>query len=158
MNLNNENIRENLKKRLELELGLPLTPRSSKQVDNAFNGDCILVENFPIKSINKLKIGNNILKPCDYIIGDSEGIIYLKKIYAGFLYLEYIYGLDESEFSPLLDLMVEYETDVSWNKDVTSIHENNVSVNYDSNLSKGALIQSMISDLKAKYSVVVEMI
>lgn len=54
--------------------------------------------------------------------------------------------------------MIEYENDNSWNKNASSIKENNVTVNYDTNLSKGALIQSMIQDLRNKYGCLVEMI
>lgn len=147
-----------LKKRLELELGLPLTPQSSKKIEKSFDGDIILVENFPILTVETLKIGNNILSHDDYILNESEGCIYLNNNQSGFLYLEYTFGLSEDEYKPLLDLMIEYENDNSWNKNASSIKENNVAVNYDTNLSKGALIQSMIQDLRNKYGCLVEMI
>lgn len=147
-----------LKKRLELELGLPLTPQSSKKIDKSFDGDVILVENFPILTVETLKIGNNALSHDDYILNESEGCIYLNNNQSGFLYLEYTFGLSEDEYKPLLDLMIEYENDNSWNKNASSIKENNVTVNYDTNLSKGALIQSMIQDLRNKYGCLVEMI
>ena len=157
-NTSDEELKEVLKKRLELELGLPLTPKSAKKIEKHFDDDYILVDNFPLQGVSLLKIGGHTLFDEDYCINESEGIIYLNKHYSGLLYLEYSYGLDDSEFEPLLDLMVEYETDTSWNKNATTIHENNVSVSYDSSLGKGARIQSMIDDLKSKYSVVVEMI
>ena len=89
---------------------------------------------------------------------EKEGCIYLKETQKGFLYLEYCYGLPESEYKPLLDLMVEYESDTSWNKDASSIKENNVTVNYDTSVGKGAHIQAMIADLRNRYHCYVEMI
>lgn len=153
-----DDLRETLKKRLELELGLPLTPKLMKQVDRDFDDSTIIVENFPVQEIKSLKIGNDTLTADDYILVESEGIIYLNDNHNGLLYLEYCYGLDESEYGPLLDLMVDYENDTSWTKDASSITEKNVSVSYDTSQGKGARIQSMIQDLRNKYSCVVDMI
>lgn len=153
-----DDLRETLKKRLELELGLPLTPKLMKQVDRDFDDSTIIVENFPVQNIKSLKIGKDTLTTDDYILVESEGIIYLNDNHNGLLYLEYCYGLDESEYGPLLDLMVDYETDTSWTKDASSITEKNVSVSYDTSQGKGARIQSMIQDLRNKYSCVVDMI
>ena len=153
-----EDLKEKLKKRLELELGLPLTPKPTKKVEPNFDDDLVMVEDYPIQRISTFRIGKNTLGEGDYILDESKGIIYLNNHYNGLLYLEYCYGLDEDEYDPLLDLMVEYETDTGWNKNASSIKENNVTVNYDTSLGKGALIRSMIDDLRNKYSCVVEMI
>lgn len=153
-----EDLRETLKKRLELELGLPLTPKLTKKVELHFDDDLIMVENYPIQRIKTFRIGNTTLNEEDYILDESKGIIYLTNHYIGLLYLEYCYGLNEDEYNPLLDLMIEYETDTGWNKNASSIKENNVTVNYDTSLGKGARIQSMITDLRNKYNCVVEMI
>ena len=156
--MSNDDLRETLEKRLELELGFPLTPQSGKQIDNEFNDSIILVDNRPIQSIHCLKIGGKVICENDYVIDDKVGIIYLDRNYSGLLYLEYIYGLDEDEFEPLLDLMMEYELDTGWDKNASSITEKSVSVSYDTSLGKGARIQSMIQDLRNRYSCVVEMI
>lgn len=153
-----EDLKETLKKRLELELGLPLTPTLCKLTDNSFDDDLIMLQNFPVKSIKSLKIGEDTLSEEDYVVDESKGIIYLKKHYSGFLYLEYDYCLSEDEFMPLLDLMMEYESDNGWDKNASSIKENNVTVSYDTSLGKGAIIQNMINDLRLRYSVYVEMI
>ena len=153
-----QDLKETLKKRLELELGLPLTPKLVEKIERDFNNDLILIENFPVQSIETFKIGNETINSDDYILNDSEGVIYLNKSYSGILYLEYYYGLDESEYGALLDLMAEYEMDTGWDKNASSISEKNVTVSYDTSLGKGAIIQSMIQDLKNKYSVYVEMI
>lgn len=157
-NNTSEDLREVLKKRLELELGLPLTPKSCKKVEPHFDDEYIMVENFPIQSVTSLKIGNKIFNAEEYILDESKGIIYLKSQCSGLLCLEYTYCLSDDEYGPLLDLMVEYETDTGWNKNASSIKENNVTVSYDTSMGKGARIQSMINDLKLKYSCYVEMV
>lgn len=152
------NLEEILKKRLELELGLPLTPQPGKQVEQFFDDNIILINTFPIQSIKILKIDDVVLNEEDYILDESEGCIYLKENHKGLLYLEYVYGLQESEYKPLLDLMIEYENDTSWNKNASSVKENNVTVSYDTSVGKGTRIQNMIQDLRNKYSCYVEMI
>ena len=153
-----EELKKNLKKRLELELGLPLTPKLVKKIERDFNDTVILADNFPVKGISTLKIGDTILNDEDYVLDESSGIIYLNKKYAGLLYLEYIYCLDKCEYEPLLDLMVEYEQDTNIYRDASSISEKNVSISFDNNLNKGNRIQAMIEDLKNKYKCHVEMI
>ena len=153
-----EDLKEKLKKRLELELGLPLTPQLGKQVEQSFEDNVILIEDFPVQNIRTLKIDDKIFTEEDYILDEKEGCIYLKENHKGFLYLEYCYCLPKSEYEPLLDLMVEYESDNSWNKDASSIKENNVTVSYDTSVGKGARIQTMIADLRNRYHCYVEMI
>lgn len=154
----NDTLRETLKKRLELELGLPLTPKTVKQVDMRFNDEVLLLDNFPVIKIKLLKIDSKELSSEDYILVENEGTIYLNEHCSGRLYVEYTYGLSEDEYLPLIDLMVDYENDTSWNKDASSITEKNVSISYDTSQGKGARIQSMIQDLRNKYSCVVDMI
>lgn len=156
--ISDETLKENLKKRLELELGLPLTPQVKKQIEQNFDGKVILLQEFPVQSITLLRIGGMIIGSDDYILNESEGCIYLNAYYAGTLYLEYTYCLNESEYMPILDLMLEYEKDNSWNKNASSIKENNVTVSFDTSVGKAARIQSMISDLRNRYSCYVELI
>lgn len=153
-----DELRDHLKKRLELELGLPLTPKPMKQVDKLFNDDVILLGNFPVKEINLIRVDSKELTSEDYLLVETEGTIYLNESCSGRLYVEYTYCLPEDDYSALLDLMVEYENDTSWTKDASSITEKNVSVSYDTSQGKGARIQSMIQDLRNKYSCVVDMI
>lgn len=154
----NDDLKETLKKRLELELGLPLTPKTVKQVDMKFNDNVILLDDFPVIEVKLIKINSNEIASEDYILVENEGTIYLNETCSGRLYVEYTYGLPEEDYLPLLDLMVEYETDTSWKKDASSISEKNVSISYDTSQGKGARIQSMIQDLRNKYACVVDMI
>ncbi|MBO6275613.1 MAG: hypothetical protein J6M91_08805 [Methanobrevibacter sp.] len=154
----NDDLKETLKKRLELELGLPLTPKTVKQVDMKFNDNVILLDDFPVIEVKLIKINSNEIASEDYILVENEGTIYLNETCSGRLYVEYTYGLPEEDYLPLLDLMVEYENDTSWKKDASSISEKNVSISYDTSQGKGARIQAMIQDLRNKYACVVDMI
>ena len=156
--MNDEDLREIMIKRLELELGLPLTQKSAKKIEKNFDDSVIILEHFPLEDINSIKINGNNICHDNYFVNESQGIIYLDHADSGLLYVQYVYGLKPEEYDPLIDLMIEYENDNSLNKDASSIKENNVTVNYDTSLGKGALIQSMIQDLRNKYSCVVEMI
>lgn len=156
--MTDEDLREIMIKRLELELGLPLTPKSAKKIEKNFDDSVIILEHFPLQYINSIKINGNNICHDNYFVNESQGIIYLDYAVSGLLYVQYVYGLKPEEYDPLIDLMIEYENDNSLNKDASSIKENNVTVNYDTSLGKGALIQSMIQDLRNKYSCVVEMI
>ncbi|MBO6123311.1 MAG: hypothetical protein J6P09_05685 [Methanobrevibacter sp.] len=154
----NDDLKETLKKRLELELGLPLTPKTVKQVDMKFNDNVILLDDFPVIEVKLIKINSNEIASEDYILVENEGTIYLNETCSGRLYVEYTYGLPEEDYLPLLDLMVEYENDTSWKKDASIISEKNVSISYDTSQGKGARIQAMIQDLRNKYTCVVDMI
>lgn len=151
-----DELKESLKKLLELELGIPLNPKTVKQYEPDFNDDTLILDYFPINSITQLTIDNKNIT--DYKLMEEVGLIYFNKNRAGKLYVEYTYSLKEEEYDSLLDLMVEYEKDTSLTKQVSSITEGKRSLTYDTSLSKGALIQSLITDLKNKYSCIVRMI
>lgn len=151
-----DELKKSLKKLLELELGIPLNPKTVKQYEPDFNDDTLILDYFPINSITQLTIDNKNIT--DYKLVEEVGLIYFNKNRAGKLYVEYTYSLKEEEYDSLLDLMVEYEKDTSLTKQVSSITEGKRSLTYDTSLSKGALIQSLITDLKNKYSCIVRMI
>lgn len=151
-----DELKESLKKLLALELGIPLNPKTVKQYEPDFNDDTLILDYFPINSITQLTIDNKNIT--DYKLMEEVGLIYFNKNRAGKLYVEYTYSLKEEEYDSLLNLMVEYEKDTSLTKQVSSITEGKRSLTYDTSLSKGALIQSLITDLKNKYSCIVRMI
>ena len=64
----NDDLKETLKKRLELELGLPLTPKTVKQVDMKFNDNVILLDDFPVIEVKLIKINSNEIASEDYIL------------------------------------------------------------------------------------------
>lgn len=155
---NEDLLKEKLLKRLEVEVGLPLIPKSAKELERNFQGSEILLSHYPLKEIKELKIDGETIDLDDVIILEDEGTVHLPREYSGDLYVEYTYGLPENEFIPIVDLMMEYELDDDWKKDVSSVKEINVSVSYDTSLSKGATIQNMINDLRNRYNCLVRMI
>lgn len=155
--IDEDTLRENLKKRLEVEIGMPLQPKSVKQIDPNFNDNIILTSFYPIKEINTLKINDNRLSCSDYIVSEAEGIIYLNEAMSGTLCLEYKYALPENEYEGLLEMMMENEMDTNPYSNATSIKEENITVSYDSNSTKGAVIESLIADLRNRYNCTVRM-
>lgn len=157
-NYNDDILRKKLLQQLEVEVGLPLIPKSAKELERDFQGSEILLSHYPIKDIKELKIDGKIIDLEDSIILEDEGVIHLPQEYSGIVYVEYTYGISEAEFLPILELMVEYESDTDWKKDASSIKEINVSVSYDTSLSKGSRIQAMIDDLRNRHNCLVRMI
>ena len=158
-NTENDLLRKKLLERLEAEVGLPLIPKSAKELERNFQGSDILLSYFPVREVEKLLIDGEVIDLEEVILIEDEGTIHLPHDYsADVIYVEYTYGLPPESFLPILDLMEEYELDNDWKKDVSSVKEINVSVSYDTSLSKGATIQKMIADLRNRYSCLVRMI
>lgn len=151
-----DELKEKLKKRLELELGIPLNPITVKQYEPDFNNNVLILNSFPINEIENITINNKIID--DYFLMKDEGLIYFNENYHGKLYVEYTCCLEKSEYESLLDLMVEYETDTNLTKNITSISEGRRSLTYDTSLSDGALIQSLINELKNRYNCTIRMV
>ena len=110
-----EGLKELIKKKISAYINVPLDPISFTQMDKHFSGDSLIVDNFPIKSIESLTIGGSELTSEDYIIDYDASLIYFKKEYAGFLILKYTCCLSESQFNlyiePMVKDMVDYELD-----------------------------------------------
>lgn len=157
--LNETGLRKKLLQRLEVEVGLPLIPKSAKELERNFQGSEILLSYFPVREVKELKIDGEVIDLETVTLLEDEGTIHLPHNYsADIVYVEYTYGLPPESFLPILDLMEEYELDNDWKKDVSSVKEINVSVSYDTSLSKGATIQNMIAELSNRYNCLVRMI
>lgn len=158
-NINEDVLRGKLLKRLEVEVGLPLIPKSAKELERNFKGSEIVLSYFPVRSVELIRIDGNALDLDKVIIMEDEGTIHLPREYSGdVLYVEYTYGLPPESFDPIVDLMIEHELDTDWRKDVSSVKEINVSVSYDTSVSRGATINNMINDLRNSYNCLVRMI
>ena len=144
--------REIFKKRLMVLTGLPLDPTPATQIERNFDNDSIVVDFYPIYSIRKIMIDNNCICINECLIDKQAGIIFLPKQYKGTLRIQYIYKIPEEEYSSIIDLMMEYDNDPAWDKRASSITEGGVTVSIDTSVGKGALIQSMIDDLKYRYN------
>ena len=144
--------REVFKKRLMVLTGLPLDPTPATQIERDFDSDSIIVDYYPIQSIRNIMIDKNCICINECMIDKSAGIIFLPKNYTGTLKIQYMYCIPETEYEAIIDLMVEYENTPGWDKRASSITEGGVTVSIDTSVGKGALIQSMIDDLKLRYN------
>ncbi len=147
---------ELIKSQITQKIGVPLEPTSFTQVEKYFQGDVLIVDNFPIEEIHHFKIGSQNIRTNDYNIDYDTGIIYLNSIYTGFLRLEYTACISTNDYSmyilPLIYDMMEYHLDNGWNKNASSIKEGEITINYDTSLGNGAKIQNTLTDLEERYS------
>lgn len=150
--------KEELIKRLAVQTGLPLTPTPTKQIDRHFDSESIILDYYPLKEITTIKVDENCICLEECLIDEDSGLIYLPKKYTGTLFLEYTYCIPEEAYMPIIDLMIEYENDLSWDKDASSITEGGVTVSLNTSVGKGPLIQSMINDLRYRYNATARMI
>ena len=144
-------------------IGVPVLPTSFTQIENNFNGESLIVDNYPIHSINELTVDNVKLKEgIDYNLDIDAGLIYFKKHVHGFLRLEYVSCLTESQIqmyiNPLVQEMLDYESDNGWTKNASSIKEGDVQINLDTSIGKGALIQKKLDELKSMFNTYARMI
>lgn len=162
INDESEDLREILKKKISAYIGVPLNPISFTQIEKYFSGESLIVNNYPIKEITDLTIGDMRLSSDDYIVDSETGLIYFKKEYEGLLILKYTCCLSDEQISmyiePLVNDMVEYELDTGWRKNAASIKEGDVQINIDTSIGKGALIQKNLDELKSMFNSYARMI
>lgn len=134
--------------------GLPVDPISRKQIIKRFKGDVFETDWYPICQVDSFKIDNVELTAEDYVLDESTGIFYLPKIYTGLLVIEYYQKLSDdvigAKINPLISDMVLYHL-TNNNRDmgeVTSIHEMDTSVSYDTKNNLGSRIYARIDELK----------
>ena len=140
--------------------GVPVNPVSRKQIKKGFKGELFESDWYPVLKVNSFKIGGVELteENDDYVLDESSGIFYLNKNYIGMLVIEYCYGLSDEEIqnkiNPLISDMVLYGfTSLDNNAgDISSIHEADQSVSYDTSNSLGNRIYSRIDALKSAYN------
>ena len=53
---------------------------------------------------------------------------------------------------------IEEVLDNSWDKNTSSIKEGDITISYDTSISKGALIQKTLNDLNNRYSTYIRML
>ena len=155
-------LKTSIKHRISAHVGVPITPTSFTQVEKKFNGDSLIVDNYPVREIHSIKIGNEKLNNKDYTLDKDAGLIYFKRHYHGFLVLKYICCISDEQMlmyiNPLVDEILEYDLDVGWTKNASSIKEGDVQINLDTSIGKGALIQKKLDDLKSMFNMYMRMI
>ncbi|MBQ9024756.1 MAG: hypothetical protein IJ104_00605 [Methanobrevibacter sp.] len=156
--ITNSKQRELLIKQLAVETGLPLSPTPAKQIVPDFDDDVIIVDHYPIQSINKIMIDKKCICINDCIIDEESGLIYLDQSYTGRLYIQYIYCIPEAAYSHIIDLMVDYENNPGWDKRAASISEGGVTVSLDTSGGQWGVINSLITSLKNQYNATARLI
>lgn len=156
--IDSEPTRELLIKKLAVQTGLPLSPTPAKQITRDFDGDVIILDHYPLHSINKIKIDKKCICLNDCLIDEESGLIYLDDNYTGLLYVQYMYCIPEEDYSAIIDLMMEYENTPGWDKRASSISEGGVTVSLDTSAGQWGVINSMITDLKNRYNATARMI
>lgn len=157
-NNDDDAVRRKYVAKLAVQLGLPLTPTPSTLIDPDFDGDSVIVDYYPLHSIRKIMVDSNCICVNKCLIDNQAGIIFLPKRYVGKLYIQYMYCIPKEEYSPIIDLMMEYENNPGWDKRASSITEGGVTVSLDTSSGQFAVIQSMIDDLKYRYNTTARLI
>lgn len=140
--------------------GLAIKPVNRKQIIKNFNHDTFESDWYPVCKVTSFKIGGVELTDDDYVLDENSGIFYLNSIHTGLLVIEYINKLSDevisSKINPLISDMVLYgftamDTDTT-NGEISSIHESEQSISYDTSNSLGNRIYARIDGLKSSYS------
>lgn len=137
--------------------GLPVNPVTRKQIIRNFNGNLFESDWYPIREVTSFKIDGVELTDDDYVLDESAGILYLNRNHNGLLVIEYAHQLSDeditSKINPLISDMVLYGfTSADVNKgEISSIHEADQSVSYDTSNSLGNRIFTRLNSLKSSY-------
>lgn len=139
---------------------IPVNPVPQKQIIRKFDGNLFESDWYPILKVNSFKIDGVELTEDDYVLDESTGIFYLNNYHNGLLVIEYCRGLSDetiaSRINPLIADMILYSlTSLDSNKgEISSIHESEQSISYDTGNSLGNRIYARIDDLKSTYNYV----
>lgn len=138
--------------------GLPVNPVTRKQIIKNFQGDLFETDWYPVNRICSFKIDGIELTEDDYVLDENAGIIYLNNNRTGLLVIEYCNKLSDevisSKVNALIGDMVLYGyTAPNQNSgEISSIHEAEQSISYDTSNSLGNRIYARIDGLKSSYS------
>lgn len=141
-------------------LGVDLLPVEREYVIPRFKSNKIFLNFYPVSSVSEITIDSKIIGEDSFVVNKNIGVIYLDKIMNGMLGVDYTTKISDKEFEtaikPLLLDMVVYDLINKGNKInegvMSSIHEGDVSISYDTGSSLGNRIYNRINDLKLKYS------
>lgn len=143
--------------KIESETGFNLSPvpRTDMELNFNFDSQDYNLKHYPVDDVFKVKVDHKRICPKDYIVDKENGRLrFLKKLDEGeALIVQYTSKESDSfitsKILPLAYDMLIYELDTSPAKNASSIKENNVSINYDTNNSFATLINQRLNDLKA---------
>lgn len=140
--------------------GIPVNPVTRKQIIQKFKGTLFECEWYPVSEINSLKIDNKELTiDTDFILDESLGVIYFNENLNGLLVIEYTHKVSDdfikNNINSLISDMALYQlksNDSNLDGVVSSIHEADQSINYDTNNSLGNRIYTRIGSLKSSFT------
>ena len=138
--------------------GLPVDPITRKQIVKRFRSDVFETDWYPICKVDSFKIDNDELTADeDYVLDENAGILYLTRIRQGLLIIEYNHKLPDdvitSKVNPLISDMVFYHisNDNHDMGEISSIHEMDTTIQYDTKNNLGSRIYNRIDSLKQSY-------
>lgn len=141
---------------LEELLGFNITPTKHTDYHLMFHGPTLLLDFYPVLSIDKIMFDGSIID-LDYKIDNDDGIIYINTPLAGDLEVEYTAGFTDEQYThvilPLLYDFICYNIHVAGNNsnEISSIKEGEVTVNYDTNNTWYTKINNRINNLRHSY-------
>lgn len=138
--------------------GLPVDPITRKQIVKRFRSDVFETDWYPICKVDSFKIDNvELTADEDYVLDENAGIFYLTRIRQGLLIIEYSHKLPDdvitSKVNPLISDMVFYHisNDNHDMGEISSIHEMDTTIQYDTKNNLGSRIYNRIDSLKQSY-------
>jgi hypothetical protein len=138
--------------------GLPVNPVTRKQILRNFNDSLFESDWYPICKVTSFKIdGVELTADEDYVLDENAGIFYLNNHHTGLLVIEYVHRLSDETITnlinPLISDMILYGfTNPNLNEGaVSSIHEAEQSISYDTSNSLGNRIYARIDNLKSSF-------
>lgn len=138
--------------------GLPVDPITRKQIVKRFRSDVFETDWYPICKVDSFKIDNvELTADEDYVLDENAGIFYLTRIRQGLLVIEYHQKISDdminSKINPLISDMVFYHisNDNHDMGEISSIHEMDTTIQYDTKNNLGSRIYNRIDSLKQSY-------
>lgn len=136
--------------------GLAIKPVTRKEILRRFKGDLFETNIYPVTSVNSFKINNVELTSDDYVLDENAGIFYLNHSHTGMLVIEYVHCVSQefvtSKIDPLIVDMLLYTfndtTGENSKGNISSIHEMDTTINYDTSNSLGNRIYARLESLK----------
>ncbi len=143
-------------KKIEAETGINIFPVPHTDMEFNFNWDSqdYNIKYYPVEHVFMVKVDHKKIHPHNFILDKENGRLrFLKKLDEGeALIVNYTSRESDSfinsKILPLAYDMLLYELDTSPAKNASSIKENDVSINFDTKNSFGALINQRLADLK----------
>lgn len=138
--------------------GLPIHEVNRKQIVRRFTGDLFELDYYPVTEITSFKIDDNTISCDDIILDEAAGIIYFKQNHEGLLVIEYVQkasdNLIKSTVNSLIGDMILYQLKYpeADSGAISSIHEAEQSISYDTTNNLGNRIYARINTLKTSYS------